>query len=56
MFAVMYKLFRAGTAGLGYDIVTADTSCAVLNLRRETADVLCVLVPLLVNTTLYGPL
>ena len=52
MFAVMHKLFRAGTAGLGYDIVTADTSCAVLNLRRETADVLCVLVPLLVNTTL----
>lgn len=36
MFAVMHNS-EAGTASLGYDIVTADTSCAVLNLRRETA-------------------
>ena len=41
---------RAGTAGLGYDIVAADTSCAVLNLSRETAVGLCVLVSLSVNT------
>ena len=35
-----------GTAVLGYDIVTADTSCAVLNLSRETAVGLCVPVSL----------